>query len=185
MSGWENMFSRVESILRLDFLFSGLEVSPLLLFSARLLAFVIVTVGLTIAVVYIAGKLLDCLGTLFRSLEKIPTAFYFILLIAVPLPESSLGVQWAGYLLLIACFMAIAIAAVLIAALWRYGVDQTVKFINAVRSKTGNVEHREGPVENAGGLRSADANAGRPTSEVPEPNVVFGPDTREVTPERC
>lgn len=141
---WDSL-PHVQNFLRLDFLFSGLEVSSTALFAARVLVFTLLAVSLIWAVLKIVLKTLECVQTFLASLTGLPGSFFLLLLLVVPLFPDSLGARWAGYILALLSLMVLAATAAVIVVLWKYGVDQAIRLINILRlrSSEGNRKPRE------------------------------------------
>lgn len=128
--------AHIQNFLRLDFLFSGLEVSSPLLFAARALVFVVLVVGIISALVKVVLKVLDCIQTFLAGLSRLPRSFFLVLLLAIPLSSDSLGARWAGYILLLLLVFGLVLVGMLTAVLWKYGVDQTLRLIETLGRRT-------------------------------------------------
>lgn len=126
----------VQNFLRLDFLFSGLEVSSNTLFAARVLVFTLLAVTLIWAILKIVLKTLECVQTFLASLTRLPGSFFLLLLLVVPLFPDSLGARWAGYILALLSLIVLAATAAVIVVLWKYGVDQAIRLINILRLRS-------------------------------------------------
>jgi ABC-type sugar transport system permease subunit len=99
--------------------------------------FVLVCGGVLWAALKIILKALECLQTFLASLSTLPATFFLLLILVVPLSSDSLGARWTGYLLLILALVALAATGVVLVVLWKYGVDQAIRFINTVRRRPG------------------------------------------------
>lgn len=136
---WEGL-PYIENFLRLNFLFSGLEVSSTLVCLARVAVLLVFGAGLLWAVYRIVMKSLDCLQTLFAGIGPIPKSFFLLLLLVIPLSPESVGAKWLGYLLFALLLIAISFCAVLALVLWRYGVDQALRLLHSLRQRAGGDE---------------------------------------------
>jgi hypothetical protein len=125
----------LQHFLQLNFLFSGIEVSPTYVLLARLAFFIVLGIGLSLALFHIAMKILDCLQTLIQTLGHMPKSFFLLLILVVPLFPDSIGARWMGYILLMACVFALTLAAAVLLVLWKYGVDQAVRFMSHIRAR--------------------------------------------------
>jgi hypothetical protein len=134
----------VRNFLRLDFLFSGLEVSSTAVFAARLLVLVTLGGGLLWASVRITVKCLECIQAFLGGLNRLPGSFFLLLLFMVPLSPNSVGARWTGYLLLVLCLVGVAGTGALLVVLWKYGVDQALRLIHVVRPASQRAERNFG-----------------------------------------
>lgn len=125
--------AHIQNFFRLDFLFSGLEVSSTVMFFSRLAAFLLFGAGIVWGLFKIILKLLDCLETFSQTLSRLPGSFYLALLFVVPLSPNSIASQWIGYIILALCLLAAAVAIGGTLALWKYGVDQTIRLFDTIR----------------------------------------------------
>ncbi len=131
-----DLISNLQSFFQLNFLFSGLEVSSTFLMIARLTVFIIFSVGLAWLIFKILIKSLDCIQSLFQSIGSVPKYFFLLLFLALPLSSESVGAQWIGYLIIILILMLSTAAIAFILVLWKYGVDQAVRFLNYLRLRS-------------------------------------------------
>ena len=131
---WQEL-DHLRNFLRLEFLFSGLEVSSTVVMVARFLVFVLVCGGVLWAALKVILKALECLQTFLAGLSSLPATFFLLLVLVVPLSADSLGARWMGYLLLILAMVALAATGVVLVVLWKYGVDQALRFINTIRRR--------------------------------------------------
>ncbi len=136
---WELM-GQLERFFQLNFLFSGLEVSSTVVLMARLSTLVIFGIGLIWAIFSVFMKFLDCVQTLLGNLGPLPKSFFILLLLIIPLSPDSLGGKWIGYILLTLTVMGLALSLTTIIVAWKYGVDQTLRFINNLRGKSWQTE---------------------------------------------
>jgi hypothetical protein len=92
--------------------------------------------------------MMDCVQTLFASLAPVPKLFYLILFLAIPLAPDSIGARWIGYILLVLALLGLALLAVLVLVLWKYGVEQALRLITTLRSRSAESRHetKPGPV---------------------------------------
>jgi hypothetical protein len=132
---WDGL-PHIQNFLRLDFLFSGLEVSPEFLFAARALVFVVLATGIVVALLKIVLKALDCVQAFLAGLSRLPRAFFLVLLFVIPLLPDSLGAKWAGYILMLVLLFGLALTGLLAVVLWKYGVDQTLRLIDYLRRRS-------------------------------------------------
>jgi hypothetical protein len=133
----------LQNFFQLNFLFSGLEVSSIWVFAARLSTFLVFTVCAVWIVIRIGTKLLDCVQTLLTSLASLPKTLYLLLFLVIPLSQDSLGSKWIGYILLSLTALGVGILAVLVLVLWKYGVEQAVRFVNTLRSNRSEARHKD------------------------------------------
>jgi hypothetical protein len=154
----------LQNFFQLDFLFSGLQVSSTEIFLARLAVLLIFGAGLLWVGFKLIMKVLDCVQTFLGSLGSLPKSFFLLLLLTIPLSTDSLGARWIGYILLVLCLLGLAGTSVLVVALWKYGVDQTLRLINSFRSRSKELpsessslppENIVTPVMNSPSVRSA------------------------------
>lgn len=138
---WQEL-DHVRNFLRLEFLFSGLEVSSTVVIAARILVFVLVCGGVLWAALKVILKALECIQTFLAGLSTLPATFFLLLVLVVPLSPESLGARWMGYLLLILAMVALAATGVVLVVLWKYGVDQALRFINTIRRRPVDETHR-------------------------------------------
>jgi hypothetical protein len=150
---WDGL-AHIQNFLRLDFLFSGLEVSSEFLFAARALVFAVLAVGIVVALLKIVLKALDCVQTFLAGLGRLPRSFFLVLLFVIPLVPESLGAKWAGYILMLVLLFGLALTGLLAVVLWKYGVDQTLRLIDNLRR------------------RSSDGSPGRADSTSPSDGIV-------------
>ncbi len=132
---WEGL-AHLENFFQLNFLFSGLEVSSTAVFAARLTALLVFGGSVIWAVFKIAIKVLDCLQTFLGSVGTFPKTFFVLLLLVIPLSSNSLGARWIGYILLVMSVLGLAVLGILVLVLWKYGVDQALRLIDNVRTRT-------------------------------------------------
>ncbi|MFC1833764.1 hypothetical protein ACFL2Q_03395 [Thermodesulfobacteriota bacterium] len=130
---WDSL-GHLQNFFRLDFLFSGLEISSSWVFAARLLIFVLFGAGVIWGLLKLMLKVLDCLQTFLQSLTQFPRVFFILLLLAVPMSSDSLGAQWIGYILMTVCVLCFGFFMALTVVLWKYGVDHAIRFVDALRS---------------------------------------------------
>ena len=150
-TAWQDL-DHLQRFFQLDFLFSGLEVSSTFVMVVRTVMLVLVVGGVGWAVVRLSLKILDCVQTFLGGLTKLPGSFFFALLLIAPLSADSLGARWAGYILLVACLLALAVIGTLLAVAWKYGVDQALRLVrnfrrDEKREKNARPAH-SGPAEN-------------------------------------
>ncbi len=131
---WELM-GQLERFFQLNFLFSGLEVSSTVILLARLATLVMFGIGLIWALFSVLMKFLDCVQTLLGNLGPLPKSFFILLLFIIPLSPESLGGRWLGYILLTLTIMGLALSSAVIIVAWKYGIDQTLRFINNIRGR--------------------------------------------------
>ncbi|MBI4962065.1 MAG: hypothetical protein HY913_02195 [Desulfomonile tiedjei] len=132
---WDGL-AHVQNFIRLDFLFSGLEVSSTELFAARMAVFLLFGCGLLWAVFKIIIKLIDCIQALLGSVVHLPKSFFLLLLLVIPLSPESLGARSLGYILLITSILGLLAACGLFVVLWKYGVDQAIVLVNSLRTRS-------------------------------------------------
>ncbi len=120
----------VRDFLRLDFLFSGLEVSSTMVFVARVLVLLVLGGALIWGSLRIVLKVLDCVQAFMVNLNRLPRVFFVLLLIVAPLWPESLGAQWAGHILLMLFLMCCLCLVTLILVLWKYGVEKTLRLLD-------------------------------------------------------
>ncbi|MCA1962008.1 MAG: hypothetical protein LDL33_14585 [Desulfomonile sp.] len=137
---WQEL-DRLRDFFRLEFLFSGLEVSSTLVIVARIVVLTLVSVGVLWAVLKVILKALECLQAFLAGLSKLPSSFFLLLILAAPLSPDSLGARWTGYLLLILALLCLAATAVVLVVSWKYGVDQALRFINTIRRRPRDDTH--------------------------------------------
>ncbi len=130
-----DLLASLESFFRLDFLFSGLEVSSGTIFAARFTVLLVFGAGAIWAVVRLSLKLGDCLQTLLETLSRLPGWSVLVLLVLIPVSPHSPAARWMGYVLLICCLIALAGGIVLTAIAWKYGVDQALRLARAFGRK--------------------------------------------------
>jgi hypothetical protein len=130
-----DVVSNLQALFRLDFLFSGLEVSSAAIFGARLGVFALSCAGTLYLAARLALKALDCLKTLLEILPKLPGYLLVGILFVAPLSNESIGVRWMGYILVIVSLMMILGTAICVAVLWRYGVDQALRLLKGLRAR--------------------------------------------------
>jgi len=129
---WQEL-DHLRNFFRLEFLFSGLEVSSGVVIFARIVVLAVVCGGLLWAAVKVILKALECLQTFLAGLSRLPSAFFLLLILIAPLSPDSLGARWTGYLLLILAIVCLAATAIVLVVSWKYGVDQALRFINTIR----------------------------------------------------
>ncbi|MEW6112343.1 MAG: hypothetical protein AB1664_09460 [Thermodesulfobacteriota bacterium] len=139
---WDQV-SHLQNFFRLDFLFSGLEVSTTQLFVARLVVFLVLVSGVIWAGFRIVLKVLDCFQTLLAQLAHLPASFFLLLLLVAPLAPDSLGSRWIGYILLVLGILGLALVAALMMVMWKYGVDQALRVLDSIRSRTSEPNTKE------------------------------------------
>ncbi len=130
---WE-VVAHIQSFFRLDFIFSGLEVSSNVLFAARVLTLVVIGGGVIYAVFQIPIKILDCIQAFASSLGNFPGSFFLVLLLVLPLSPDSLGAVWIGYILLALSLFGVAAVIAALIVLWKHGTDQLVRVIRTIKS---------------------------------------------------
>jgi len=128
----------IQNFFQMNFLFSGLEVSSTMIIAVRVLMIVILGGTLLWAMFKIIIKSLDCLQTLLANLGQIPWVFYLLLLFLIPGTADSLAAKWIGYILLLAALLGFSFLAVLVLVLWKYGVDQALRFVNRLSHPRSN-----------------------------------------------
>lgn len=158
---WELM-GQLERFFQLNFLFSGLEVSSTVILMARLSTLIIFGIGLIWFLFSILMKFLDCVQTLLGNLGPLPKSFFILLLLVLPLSPESLGGKWIGYILLTLTIIGLAVSSAVIVVVWKYGIEQTVRFIDNLRGRrmssgTRREEENENAPENF--IRSSMATA--------------------------
>ena len=131
---WELM-GQLERFFQLNFLFSGLEVSSSVILMARLATLVIFGIGLIWCIFSVLMKFLDCVQTLLGNLGPLPKSFFILLLFIIPLSQDSLGGRWIGYILMTLTIMGLALSLTVMIVAWKYGIDQTLGFINSLRGR--------------------------------------------------
>ncbi|MFH1113285.1 MAG: hypothetical protein V1792_05140 [Pseudomonadota bacterium] len=135
---WEGL-AHVQNFFQLNFLFSGIEVSSTAVFASRMAVLLLFGGGVVWGGFKIVIKVLDCLQTFLAGVGTFPKTFFVLLLLVIPLSSDSLGARWIGYLLVVLSVLGLAALGVLILVLWKYGVDQTMRLIDTM--KTGS--HRK------------------------------------------
>lgn len=128
------MLGHLESFFQLGFLFSGLEVSSSSVFLVRVVVFLSLVAALIWTAFKIIMKLLECVQAFLSSIASLPRGFFLLLLLVLPLSQGSIGAQWIGYLIVLGGCIALALVGVLILVLWKYGVEQALRFINTLRA---------------------------------------------------
>jgi hypothetical protein len=131
---WE-MLSYLESFFKLGFLFSGLEVSSTSVLLARMAVFLLFCAGIAWITFRIVMKVLECLQIFLGSIGSLPRSFFLLLLLAVPLSSDSIGAKWIGYLIVVGALIALSLVAATVLILWRYGVDQALRFVNTFMNR--------------------------------------------------
>jgi hypothetical protein len=134
---WEGL-AHIQNFFRLDFIFSGLEVSSWAVFSARVAALLVLGGGLIYGIFRLMLKLLDCVQALVTSLGPFPKSFFLLLLLVIPLSPDSLGAVWIGYILVALSLLGVAAIGALIVVLWRHGIDQMLRVLYTFRSRVLN-----------------------------------------------
>jgi hypothetical protein len=132
---WD-LISYLQNFFQLNFLFSGLEVPSYAIFAARLCTLIVFGGGFLWITFRIIMKVLDCVQTLLSSLAPVPKLFYLLLFLVIPLSADSIGARWIGYILLVLTLIGLAMLAVLVLVLWKYGVEQALRLIRVVRSRS-------------------------------------------------
>lgn len=127
--------AHLENFFQLNFLFSGLEVSSTMIFVSRILVFLLFGLSLIWAFYHVLIKVLDCLEAFLANVGRLPKTFFLLLILIIPLSSGSLGAQWIGYILLVSCLLGLALTAALMLVLWKYGVDQAVRLLDALRTR--------------------------------------------------
>lgn len=130
------VLSALQNFFQLNFLFSGLEVTSTLMLAARMLVFLVFGFGAVWFVFKIVMKLLDCVQTLLQSLASLPKILWVLLFLVLPLSSESVGAKWIGYIILVLGALGMTLLAVAAMVLWKYGVEQTLRFLNALRSRS-------------------------------------------------
>jgi hypothetical protein len=139
----------LQNFFQMNFLFSGLEVSSILILAARVFMMVALGGGLLWAIFKITIKFLDCIQTFLANLGHIPWIFYLLPLLVIPASADSLAAKWIGYVLLVLALLGFSFLGVLALVLWKYGVDQALRFINRLshsRSDLSPTQSRESPM---------------------------------------
>lgn len=131
---WD-LLSQMENFFQLGFLFTGLEASSTVVLLTRIAVFLVVVVGLSWIVFRIVMKVLECLQAFLSSIGSLPRSFFLLLLLVVPLSSDSIGAKWIGYLMIVGGLITLALVALLALVLWRYGVDQALRFIDTFRGR--------------------------------------------------
>lgn len=131
---WD-MLSHLESFFKLGFLFSGLEVSSTSVFLARVAVFLVFCAGIAWIVFRIVIKVLECVQAFLGSIGSLPRSFFLLLLLAVPLSSESIGAKWIGYLIVVGALITLSLVGAMVLVLWRYGVDQALRFINTFMNR--------------------------------------------------
>jgi hypothetical protein len=151
---WD-LLAYVQNFFQLNFLFSGLEVSSSAIFAARVCVLLVFGFGLLWCSFRLLMKVLDCLQTLMASVAPIPRVFYLLLFLVIPLSPDSVGARWIGYILLVLCLAGLGTLAVTILVLWKYGVEQTLRLFNTLRSRSAEPrsEGRAAPIHSESVLR--------------------------------
>ncbi len=135
----------VQNFFQLNFLFSGLEVSPTAIFVSRVLVFLVVSVGVTWALVRISLRMLDCLQELFARMGSLPGSLFLVLLLIVPLSPDSAAGRWIGWFLVVFCIVAVTAMLVLAGFVWKYGIDKALGLVESLRSRTTETGPRPSP----------------------------------------
>ncbi len=136
---WDSL-THLQNFFQLDFLFSGLEVSSAAVFAARLLVFILFGAGILWGLLKIILKSLDCVQTFLGSLNRLPWTFFLLILLAFPVSDGSLGARWTGYILMVLGLLAVAATSAFMVVLWKYGLDQALRFIRSFRSGSQRTE---------------------------------------------
>ncbi len=139
MNGISEALPYIQNFFQMNFLFSGLEVSSTMIVAVRVLMIVVLGGGLLWAMFKIIIKLLDCLQTFLANLGQIPWVFYLLLLFLIPGTADSLAAKWIGYVLFVAALLGFSFLGVLTLVLWKYGVDQALRFINRLSHPRSNL----------------------------------------------
>jgi len=129
---WDSL-THLQNFFQLDFLFSGLEVSSAAVFAARVLVLILFGAGVLWGLLKIILKSLDCVQTFLGSLNRLPWTFFLLILLAFPLSDGSLGARWTGYILMVLGLLAVAATSAFMVVLWKYGLDQALRFIRSFR----------------------------------------------------
>ncbi|MEW6350063.1 MAG: hypothetical protein AB1646_13435 [Thermodesulfobacteriota bacterium] len=128
--------NQIQSLFRLDFLFSGLEVSSTVVFATRTVALLLLGGGLMWMLFQVLLKALDCLQTLLTCLKPLPKSFWLLLLLAVPLSPQSLAATWIAYILLTLLLISVMATILVAVVVWKYGVDQALRLLRGLRPAT-------------------------------------------------
>lgn len=131
---WDGL-AYLQNFIRLDFVFSGTEVSSSWVLAARFAFLVLFGGGLLWVVYRIVWKVLDCVQTLLGGVVHLPKSFFLVLLLVIPLSSDSLGARSVGYLLALFFVLAVVAAVGLVFVLWKYGIDQTLRLVNALKHR--------------------------------------------------
>ena len=129
---WDSL-THLQNFFQLDFLFSGLQVSSAAVFVARLLVLILFGAGVLWGLLKIILKSLDCVQTFLGNLNRLPWTFFLLILLAFPLSDGSLGARWTGYILMVLGLLAVAATSAFMVVLWKYGLDQALRFIRSFR----------------------------------------------------
>ena len=129
--------AHLENFFQLNFLFSGLEVSSTAVFLARLAALLVFGGGVIWIGFRVLMKALECLQTFLGSVGTLPKSFFLLILLVIPLSTDSLGARWVGYMLLVLSVLGLGALGVLVVVLWKYGVDQALRLISSLRTRSG------------------------------------------------
>jgi hypothetical protein len=159
----------LQNFFQLNFLFSGLEVPSAAIFAARVCVLLVFGFGFLWVSFRLLMKVLNCVETLLASLAPIPKVLYLLLFLMIPLSPDSIGARWIGYILLVLVLAGVALLGVMVLVLWKYGVDQALRFINTVRSRSAEpqTDGRASPV--------ASDNVLRPVVDSPAVRTEHGP----------
>ena len=131
---WETL-SQLENFFQLGFLFTGLEAASTTVLLTRITVFLVVVVGVSWIAYRIVIKVLECLQAFLASIGSLPRSFFLLLLLALPLSSESIGAKWIGYLMIVGGLITLALVALLALVLWKYGVDQALRFVNTFRGR--------------------------------------------------
>jgi amino acid transporter len=131
---WDGL-AHVQHFFQLDFIFSGLEVSSMAVFLARVTTLIVFGGGLLYVLFQISLKLLDCLKAVAESLGPLPKSFFLLVLLVIPLSPDSLGAAWIGYIMLAASLLGVAAIGVMIVVVWKHGVDHLFRLLDNLRTK--------------------------------------------------
>jgi len=130
MSAVSEALPYVQNFFQMNFLFSGLEVPSIVILAARVFMMAALVGGLLCAIFKITIKFLDCIQTFLANMGNIPWVFYLLPLLVIPGSADSLAAKWIGYVLLVTALLGFSFLGILALVLWKYGVDQALRFIN-------------------------------------------------------
>jgi len=138
---WDGL-AYVQNFIRLDFIFSGTEVPSSWVLAARFAFLVLFGGGLVWVAYRIVWKVLDCVQTLLTGVVHLPKSFFLVLLLVIPLSPDSLGARSVGYMLALFFVLAVVAAVGLVFVLWKYGVDQTLRLVHALKNRSDTTAER-------------------------------------------